>query len=247
MQALVLTALFFLIAGNAVAQEPKALTVKTIATIQKSVVPVVCLGLNSDNQVFRKATLGTGFLINRNGQFLTAGHVARGIFSIPADQCTPAIYLNKQSWRDRSVTLDAKWFKIEKCSWNNEIDIGVCRTIDNPFSDALVNKNIAPVVLDSFLKYPDGTPVAFTAFPLQSLIPITSQANIAAYDVNAKKLIIDKTSWEGASGSPLYSGDGKVIAIMTEAGTDKSAGFAMARPVELAITYLREQKIPFEK
>jgi hypothetical protein len=47
--------------------EQTSVSVKTIETIQMSVVPVVCLVTNAKGEMESKQVMGTGFFINRQG------------------------------------------------------------------------------------------------------------------------------------------------------------------------------------
>ena len=62
-----------------------------------------------------------------------------------------------------------------------------------------------------------------------------------------KKLVIDKSAWPGASGSPVYDGDGKVIGLVIETGLAEGAGLTYSRPIDLITDFLTKEKITFQK
>ena len=247
-------AIFFaalLLTVSAPASVSDSVSVETIEKMEQSIVPILCMRVDDKNQIQTRVTLGTGFFINRNGDVLTAAHVVTELQRLTSleNPCFGAIYVAKTEWKNRyrNVDTDLQWFRMAECEYRENVDMGVCKAHLNPFLDPTTNKFIRPVSLASYVRYNDGSPIAFTGFPLQFAYPITSKGYIASYDPTAKKLIIDKTAWPGASGSPLYTSDGKVIGIVVEQGTDKSAGLAFARPTDLAFDLLREQKITVEK
>src|SRR4051812_47039470 len=80
-------------------------------------------------------------------------------------------------------------------------------------------KGAAPVSWEPSWQ-PDGTPVAFTGFPLNYTIPISAVGAISGYAEFSERIgatqsiIIDHNSWPGASGSPVYLTSGKVIGMV---------------------------------
>jgi S1-C subfamily serine protease len=62
----------------------------------------------------------------------------------------------------------------------------------------------------------------------------TSRADILAYPIaaavhpKATTVILDKETWPGASGSPVYTVDGKVIGLITQRGQNEATGIAIA-------------------
>jgi Trypsin-like serine proteases, typically periplasmic, contain C-terminal PDZ domain len=244
---IVLTVLFVLTVTASTSDVPTAI----VEIMQKSTIPILCAKANDKGEVISRITLGTGFFINRKGDFLTAAHVITSLLELRKkdNPCEGVIYATKTEWKTRyqNVDIGLKFFPIQSCAYSVKDDVGVCGLTKNPFLDADVSKFIQPVSLASYTKYSDGSAIAFTGFPLQFIYPITSKGYIASYDPDNHKLLIDKTAWPGASGSPLYTTDGKVIGIIAEQGTDKSAGLAFARPADLVLNLLREHKIAVEK
>ena len=78
---------------------------------------------------------------------------------------------------------------------------------------------------------------AFVGFPLQETTPVSVRGSIAAYWTTQQlvngELVIDKSSWAGMSGGPVFLGDGSVIGIVTNRGTKTREGMTMARPAWL--------------
>lgn len=211
----------------------------------------MCLRIDSNKNITLRVTVGTGFFINRQGDFITAAHVISDLETLSAQQnCFGAIYVPKSEWKGRYQSQQAgqvRSFVTGECFSRALTDIGVCHVKNNPFLDPDVNKFIRPVALASFTKFSDGSAVAFTGFPLQSVFPITSKGYLASYDAVQRKLIIDKAAWPGASGSPVYGPDGRVLAVIIERGDNVGAGLAYARPTDFLLDWLREQNVPTEK
>ena len=59
--------------------------------------------------------------------------------------------------------------------------------------------------------------------------------------------MVDKSAWPGASGSPVYTANGKVIGLVTQAGLGVGSGLAYAVPSDTIIEFLGKAKIPFER
>jgi S1-C subfamily serine protease len=81
---------------------------------------------------------------------------------------------------------------------------------------------------------PDGTPLAFSGFPVNGLSPYTARANIAGYQRTEMRpndgsrvhaIVLDKSAWPGSSGGPVYGVDGRVMGLLLQTGT----GLAFAR------------------
>ncbi len=134
-----------------------------------------------------------------------------------------------------------------ECKYSSDADVAACQVVPNPFTNEFVGKIISPVTLGSMANHADGSPVAFTGFPLGFHVPVTSKGYIAAYTVADKKLVIDKSAWPGASGSPVYDGEEKIIGLVTETGLAEGAGLTYSRPVDLIREFLTKEKIAIEK
>ena len=127
------------------------------------------------------------------------------------------------------------------------MDIAVCKTIDNPFLMKTLSNHIRPAPISASAEIVDGTPVAFTGFPLEFLFPVTSKGNVGGYAPFSDRLVIDKSAWPGASGSPVYDANGNVIGMITEAGINYGSGLAYALPSSSILRFLNYNKIQIEK
>jgi hypothetical protein len=100
-------------------------SVKTIETIQKSVVPVVCLKpTGKGNEAKVEKILGTAFFINTKGHILTAAHVVLGLKPTCGPDSLWAIYVPAGSWRTREV-VRTHWFRFDECRYNEATDVAV--------------------------------------------------------------------------------------------------------------------------
>jgi hypothetical protein len=219
--------------------------IDTIDKAKRSVAPVVCLNENPPG-FFNIASIdGSAFLIDEQGTFLTAAHVVKDFLpGSPLSQCgVAAIYVP----RDRWGTGNTRWFKFlpEKCIFDGSSDVSKCKTINSVAEESQVLVKPGFMEIDDGIK-PDGTAVAFTGFPLNAVIPYTSRANILAYPIaspikpSATTVIFDKTAWPGASGSPIYGVDGKVLGLMTLRGDGVAAGISIAVDGRAISRFLKE-------
>jgi S1-C subfamily serine protease len=212
--------------------------VETIKEIKRSVVPVVC-GYTDNKGKWNIADVeGTGFFVDRRaGKFVTASHVLDGLEAFKKQtehSCESAIYIPSEGWEKVGKVIDFEYFTFNKCVRSASADVAVCTLIENPFTSSRLAKNLIQEVSFEAGKVPDGTAAAFTGFPLQRTTPITSIGSVAGratMDDNDPWFfyLLDKTAWLGASGSPVYTEDGKVIGMITQTGTDDSAGIGFAR------------------
>ncbi|MGA3236900.1 MAG: serine protease [Bryobacteraceae bacterium] len=212
--------------------------IKTIAKIKESIAPVVCVHPNPNvpNEWILDSVEGTAFFLRIDGTFVTAGHVVRD-FTIPtrARPCQrSAIYLPNEGWQSRVTDFRVRYFFFIQtdCTRDEAIDIAICRSPNNIRQE--LGRDPVPVVLNTVLQE-DGVPAAFSGFPLNLVLPLTSQGSVAAYrgttdDQGPRELVIDKGNWGGASGSPIYLEDGAVIGILLERGIGESAGITIGRP-----------------
>jgi V8-like Glu-specific endopeptidase len=204
---------------------------ETIEKMKHSIAPVVCLARTEKGSMELKAIDGTMFFITPEGTFLTAAHVIADF--LPGGKlnaCTvPAIYVPKEKW-PRTPTLEFHWsrFAPSDCAIDAAIDVAECKTVENLSALGL---QLRPVTLDDS-DQPDGTPVAFSGFPLSEATPFTARANIATYHFNSSigsfQFVLDKTGWPGASGSPVYLEHGPVIGMIIKRGTGNATGIAVA-------------------
>jgi hypothetical protein len=207
--------------------------IDTIEQAKRSVAPVICVNQTSPGVFNIPSIDGSAFLIDDHGTFLTAAHVVKDFLpGSPLSQCgAAAIYLPLDKWGTGNI----RWLRFfpEDCVFDSSSDISKCRTVDDVAGVKELLVKPSHFVVDDEVKR-DGTAVAFTGFPLNAVIPYTSRANILAYPIvsppkpGATTVILDKAAWPGASGSPIYLVDGKVIGLMTQRGEGVAAGIAVA-------------------
>lgn len=228
----------------AVSAAPKDVSIETIERIKLSVVPIVC-AYSEDNNVHIAAGIGTGFFVDSFGRFVTAGHVLNDWEKIAPlrHACAPATYIPDHGWRKFERTISFESFAFVNCDREADLDLAVCEPTDNPFTSTKITKGrIAPVTFDTY-EWPDGSPVAFTGFPLEYVMPITSKGFVGGHmatphtDSNFD-YAIDKAAWPGCSGSPLYTESGRVIGILLAAGANAGTGLSYARSAAVIVDFL---------
>jgi len=192
-------------------------TADAIASLKRSIVPVVCFTPPNQNQV-----VGTGFLLNGRGEFLTARHVLSGIHELETKQgCTLAIYVPIGGWNELNFSFSALEFFAGTCVESAALDLAACRLNKNPFDDPQTKSNIQPVRFDSALPQ-DGTAVFVSGFSLGKAVPISISAMVAGY-ATAGQLILDKSVQPGHSGSPVYLANGHVVGMADSIAINQSA------------------------
>jgi hypothetical protein len=209
-----------------------------IEGIKHSVVPVVC-GTEDGRGGFNIELIdGTGFMIDTVGHFLTAGHVAHDLMKFAANiihPCVMAIYIPDSGWQRSAKEIHFHWFRFIDCQFDEAMDLAVCKTI-------LLPPSVHPVAFE-IAQPPDGSPIAFTGFPLGSIQPLSSRGNVATYravadDNGPRELVMDKGTWPGASGSPIYNAEGNILGIVLQRGTNEGVGMAIARPTSFILKFL---------
>jgi hypothetical protein len=237
-------------ASTSTVSQDNPVSIDTIDQIKYATVPIVC-GSFTEGGIFNVSLImGSGFFVNSEGYFLTADHVIGYLDKIDKgkEQYCPAVYMAVGGWTTIDSIHQFPIYKFDSysCMRNREADVAVCKTGDNPFLDELLKKKLRFLALGTFSGVKDGTPIAFTGFPLDSLRPLTSKGNIASYIEKDKKIVIDKSSWPGASGSPIYLSNGKVVGIMIQRGINDAIGLGYAIPAESVMEFLRTNKIHFD-
>jgi S1-C subfamily serine protease len=211
--------------------------IQTIQMVKRSTVAVACLQTKPNGETGLASIEGTGFFVSSDGTFVTAGHVARGLYlAAPPRQSIceiPAIYVPKDGWKEGAPTIDLGWFKISTCKGDDDLDLAVCKPVENPFISKDINVKPSVVLLDTSIQK-EGSAIAFTGFPLSTVQPITARAAIGAYwglasESNPREIVIDHNNWPGASGSPVYLPDGKVVGLILKRGLNEATGLAFAR------------------
>jgi len=239
----VVSAIFiFACAGN----QNKSVTIETIELVKNFTVPIVCGAPATDGSFNITVTMGSSFFINKEGYFLTAGHVLDDWNKIDQSKgaCFPAVYIPKRGWE---TLTNVQWIRFDNCVRPNDADIAVCKTMANPFAIEEVKEKVRIATFEALSTVKDGSPVAFTGFPLGSLRPITSIGNIASYIKTDKLIIIDKNAWPGASGSPVYLSNGRVIGVLIKRGINDGSGLAYAVTSDSILEFLAKNKITFQQ
>jgi hypothetical protein len=67
----------------------------------------------------------------------------------------------------------------------------------------------------------DGTAIAITGFLLLNIRPVSSRGYIGAYTLDPRspvQMVLDRASWPGGSGSPVYDAKGNVLRMVLQTG-----------------------------
>ena len=216
----------------------------TIQTMKRSVVPVACISI-SGTTAETVSVEGTGFFVSADGTFITANHVIDSMLNPSRKEpCSHTAFCLPQAggWNSDQATLPSNCyvFQADECKRDADIDIARCRS-SRPVDAA---HKILPVAFETSVQ-PDGTPIAFTGFPLQFQVPLSSVGNVSGYvrtrddGRGPRSMIMDKEAWPGASGSPLYLANGKVIGLLSRRGVNDGSGRAIAVPSRLIQEFLK--------
>lgn len=214
-----------------------------IARLSRAVAPVVCRSGVPEKPVDR--ILGTAFFVSASGEFVTADHVL-----VNAGDCRKAVYLPVNGWSP-DPDSEIRIYNFTHCVRDGVSDIAVCRTELDLSTTASLGIAVTPVTLDTGDSQ-DGTPIAFTGFPLEIRYPLTARGHLAASQPafvagGLPRLVVDRVAWPGSSGSPVYGADGHVMGIVIERGVEGTTGLAFARPaalIEDIVTRFRKQNPP---
>lgn len=203
--------------------------VGTIEKIKSSVIPIVCLSGTVADHMKLDRVEGSAFFVSDSGSFLTAGHVIRSILDQPETCPVPALYIPIDTWHQGAST-PVRWFRFppRACSLSNQnIDLAVC---SGP--SALPKNRILPLRINSTLQ-PDGSEIAFTGFPLNMSLPMTARGAITGYRSGGSRqafdILLDRSSWPGASGSPIFREDGQVVGIVIGTGVGEADGLSVGK------------------
>jgi len=225
----------------------KDVPIKTIERIKRSVVPIVCGYIDEQHRFQVVAIAGSGFFVDLLGRFITAGHVLDNWQNISRTRhaCGPSIYIPDHGWKNYEQAITFQSFTFINCARDATVDLAVCQPIENPFTSRRISRDLIASVAFDAQAWPEGMPVAFTGFPLEFVFPITSKGNVAGHArIEGRQAnfdyIIDKAAWPGASGSPIYLSNGKVVGIILRAGRNEGSGLAFGRSAAVIVDFLTQ-------
>ncbi len=235
---------FFVLTGGAGADD----FILKIEGVKHSIVPILCGTFNDKQQFTIQQIEGTGFFVDPQGHFMTAGHVIHDLGVIAKEQplpCVRAIYIPDNGWQREAQTINFHWFPIIHCDSDETLDLAVCQTSPIP-------GGVTPLSIKD-IRPPDGTQVGFSGFPMGSIQPLSSRCDIATYRAvsdaeGSRDIVLDKGNWPGASGSPIYDESGSVIGILLQRGIADGTGMTVGRPSHFILQFLRKNGIvPIDK
>jgi S1-C subfamily serine protease len=203
-----------------------------VARVSRAVAPVVCRSGVTEKPVDR--ILGTAFFVSETGEFVTADHV----IAAGARNCRKAVYLPVNGWSPDPES-EIRLFNFTRCVRDLNADIAVCRTDLDLSESANIGIAVTPLTFNTGDSQ-DGTPVAFTGFPLEIRYPLTARGYLAASQPafvagGLPRLVLDRIAWPGSSGSPVYGANGLVMGMVIERGIERSTGLSFARPATLIV------------
>src|SRR5580700_8391744 len=107
-----LVCIFFFTLGYGSGAMAQDVPIKTIELMNRSVFPLVCVTINSDNEVKFSFIEGSGFFVDDQGDYATAGHVIDNWQQVNTidHPCGIAVFVPPDGWRGSSNFLDAKNF-----------------------------------------------------------------------------------------------------------------------------------------
>lgn len=250
-RTLVLLSVFLLVGSTAKAQRD-SVSPSTIVTVKQSLVPVLCVERDSGRVIHKVRKVGTGFFVSREGYFVTAEHVLTAVRNAKPElfPCTLAIYVPAEPWTSKLSEFHTKVFDVEMSACiasDREIDVAICKPKENPFNDIEVGRNLNFLRFASILPFSDGSPLAFSGFPLDFNSPLTSKAFLAGYYPANQRLVLNSNNWPGASGGPVYDVLGRVVGVVVERGTEERLGLTYAVAADAVIKFLRDQNIQVDQ
>ena len=221
--------------------------VKTVAKVKKSVVGI---GVFDPIASPRASLQGTGFVV-ANGQYIITNH---HVVANPLDN-------NSKQYRVvfAGSGSNPKVIKAEVIEIDELHDLALLR----------IDEKLAPITLAKNRFVEDGTEVAFTGFPISSVLGlypathrgiiaattpvITPSAHASQLDINTLRRLrdpyyiyqMDATAYPGNSGSAVYDAEtGEVIAVINKVFVKKTKEAVLSDPS--GITYSIPVKYVYE-
>lgn len=227
--------------------------------VNGAVVPIVCLvRARNGRRVSRYRPVGTGFLVDTSGTFVTASHVLAtfsdntkgngcraAIAFSPSRQRAPSTEhwtaLPASEWE--SASKDINWFQFDSagCYKNNKLDLAVCKTIRDLTAEPIPHQAVSV----SPARPAVGTRVFFIGFGREGLDTTSISAVVTGSSAteNSFAIEIDKSAWPGASGSPIFAADGKsVLGLITRTGIGDTSGKTFGVACDAITAVLAEAK-----
>ncbi|MBZ5666124.1 MAG: serine protease [Acidobacteriia bacterium] len=202
----------------------------------RAAVPLLC---TENNRAAHTRVRGSGVIADSGGTLLTAAHV---ILQARFD-CTLSVMIPDEEWT-RSGRLRA--FLVGDCHLNQPLDLAVCRIHPAENSRDWGYLRAARIRLRPATS---GELVWVTAFTGWGLLPLTRSGHITGRQDYQRQdgcrcdFATDITAVEGMSGSPVISGEGEVLGILTLAGKEKFRGFSFGVSFDEARSFLKAEGV----
>ena len=206
---------------------------ETPAAAARFAVPVLC----TDNQLAAHTKArGTAVIVDATGVIVTAAHVIleAGLY------CTLTVLVPNDEWSHASKFYA---FAVQQCSADQQLDIAVCRI--KPL-ETLKDRSF---VRSASIRALGWTPNAFatiTGFTGWGWFPTVVRGQILppqlyhTHEGCYCDVAVNVETHEGMSGSPIVDEGGKVIGVVTLAGTGKFHGISFGTSMANAVGFLRK-------
>ena len=197
----------------------------------RAAVPLLC---TENAAAIRTYIRGTGFIANSGGTLMTAAHV----ISEARFNCTLSVMIPDEEWMH---TGRLRRFLLVRCHSNELLDLAVCRIqpADNPRDLGYIRA--APLRTRPAAT---GEPVSVTGFAGWVVAPLTRAGRIIGQEDYRRQdgcrcdFATNIVVVEGMSGSPVITGNGEVLGIITQAGKGKFRGLSFGVSFEQARSFL---------
>jgi trypsin-like peptidase len=213
---------------------------QVVASVTRSTVAVVCF--SKTQPVFVE---GSGFFVNSAGYFVTPKHIVADLVVYTQQHACDVSILVIES-QEIGASVQVKVINVA-CRVSKDYDIAVCwPKKTNPFTDRDTRQVVRVGILDITPRL-EGTDLAFTGFPMQQIVPITSVGIVAGYMYGPGQplvVLIDKIAWGGDSGSPMYYSDGKIAGMITATGSNNLVGISTGIASSVIHEFLKQQHVP---